>query len=189
MKPIGEEGSDGIAQASFARDEAEALARAAFIHERLKTDALVEEYIEGRELYVGVLRGKQTQVFPPREIFFTKVPEDAPKFATFSAKWDEGYRKKWGIKNGPAAPLPEGVSDKLDTLARTVGRVLKIRGPGRIDVRLTPANELVVIEANPNPSLAHDEDFAQAALKAGVEYDVLVQSILDDALRRPAGPH
>jgi D-alanine-D-alanine ligase len=189
VKPIGEEGSDGIAQASFARDEAEALARAAFIHERLKTDALVEEYIEGRELYVGLLRGRQTQVFPPREIFFNKVPDDVPKFATFSAKWDDAYRKKWGIKNGPAAPLPEGVGDQLDTLARTVGRVLKIRGPGRIDVRLTAENELVVIEANPNPSLAHDEDFAQAARTAGVEYDVLVQRILDDALRRPAGPH
>ena len=124
-----------------------------------------------------------------REIFFTKVPDDAPKFATFSAKWDEGYRKKWGIKNGPAGELPEGVTDKLDALARTVGRVLKIRGPGRVDVRLTPGGELVVIEANPNPSLAHDEDFAQAALTAGIEYDALVQRILDDALRRPAGPH
>ena len=189
VKPIGEEGSDGISQASFVRDEQEALERARFIHERIKTDALIEEYIEGRELYVGVLRSRQTQVFPAREIFFTKVPDDAPKFATFSAKWDEGYRKKWGIKNGPAGELPEGVTDKLDALARTVGRVLKIRGPGRVDVRLTPGGELVVIEANPNPSLAHDEDFAQAALTAGIEYDALVQRILDDALRRPAGPH
>ena len=189
VKPVGEEGSDGIAQASFARDEQEALERARFIHERIKTDALVEEYVEGRELYVGVLRGRQTQVFPPREIFFTKVPEDAPKFATFSAKWDDAYRKKWGIKNGPAGELPDGVLPKLDDLARTVGRVLKIRGPGRVDVRLTPEGELVVIEANPNPSLAHDEDFAQAALAAGLEYDALVQRILDDALRRPAGPH
>jgi D-alanine-D-alanine ligase len=188
VKPVGEEGSDGISQASFARDEQEALERARFIHDRVKTDALIEEYVEGRELYVGVLRGSTTQVFPPREIFFNKVPEDAPKFATFSAKWDEAYRKKWGIKNGPAAPLPDGVADKLDALARTVGRVLKIRGPGRVDVRLTPEGELVVIEANPNPSLAHDEDFAQAALKAGIEYDALVQRILDDALRRPAGP-
>jgi D-alanine-D-alanine ligase len=189
VKPIGEEGSDGIAQASFARDESEALERARFIHERIKTDALIEEYVEGRELYVGVLCGKQTQVFPPREIFFTKVPEDTPKFATFSAKWDEAYRKKWGIKNGPAGDLPDGVADKLDALARTVGRVLQIRGPGRVDVRLTPEGQLIVIEANPNPSLAHDEDFAQAALKAGIEYDTLVQRILDDALRRPAGPH
>jgi D-alanine-D-alanine ligase len=188
VKPVGEEGSDGIAQASFARDEQEALERARFIHERVKTDALIEEYVDGRELYVGVLRSGTTQVFPPREIFFNKVPDDAPKFATFNAKWDEAYRKKWGIKNGPAGPLPDGVSEKLDALARTVGRVLKIRGPGRVDVRLTPDNELVVIEANPNPSLAHDEDFAQAALKAGIEYDALVQRILDDALRRPAGP-
>jgi D-alanine-D-alanine ligase len=188
VKPVGEEGSDGISQASFVRDEAEALERARFIHERVKTDALIEEYIEGRELYIGVLRGRRTQVFPPREIFFMKVPEDAPKFATWNAKWDKEYRKKWGIKNGPAAELPEGVSDRLDALARTVALVLKIRGPGRVDVRLTPENEIVVIEANPNPSLASDEDFASAAKMAGIEYDTLVQAILDDALRRPAGP-
>jgi len=188
VKPVGEEGSDGIAQASFARDEGEALERVKYIHERLKTDALIEEYVEGRELYVGVLRSRTTVVFPPREIFFTKVPDDAPKFATFSAKWDENYRKKWGIKNGNAGPLPDGVGDKLDALARTVGRVLKIRGPGRVDVRLTPTNDLVVIEANPNPSLANDEDYAEGAKMAGIEYDALVQRILDDSLRRPAGP-
>ena len=189
VKPVGEESSDGIARASFARDEAEAVERARFIHERMKTDALIEEYVDGRELYVGVLRGRgTTQVFPPRELFFTKVPDDAPKFATFSAKWDDAYRKKWGIKNGPAAPLPDGAAGKLEALARTVGRVLKIRGPGRVDVRLTPGGELVVIEANPNPSLASYEDFASAARTAGVEYDALVQRILDDALRRPAGP-
>jgi D-alanine-D-alanine ligase len=188
VKPVGEEGSDGIAQASFAKDEKDALERARYIHERLKTDALIEEYVEGRELYVGILRGKRTQVLPPREIFFHKVPDEQPKFATFSAKWDEAYRKKWGIKNGHAAPLPDGVADHIEELGRTVARVFQLRGASRLDLRLTPDGQLVVIEVNPNPSLAHDEDFAQAALKGGVSYDALVQGLLDDALRRPAGP-
>src|SRR5262249_50368587 len=181
VKPAGEESSDGISQASFARDEAEALERVRFLHDKLHCDALIEEYIEGRELYAAVLGGRQLTVFPAREIFFEQVPEDAPKFATFKAKWDDAYRKKWGIKNAAAGPLPEGVDKKLAYLARKVYRLLKIRGPGRLDVRLTPAGELVVLDANPNPSLAQEDDFAQAALAAGIEYDVLIQRILDAA--------
>ena len=109
VKPVGEESSDGISQASFARDEAEAIERARFIHQKFDCDVLIEEYIEGRELYLSVLGNHRLTVFPPREIFFEQVPEDAPKFATYHAKWNEKYRKKWGIKNGPAKPLPDGV--------------------------------------------------------------------------------
>jgi D-alanine-D-alanine ligase len=181
VKPASQESSDGISQASFARNEEETLERARFVHEKLACDALIEEYIEGRELYASVLGGRRLTVFPPREIFFEQVPEDAPKFATFKAKWDEAYRKKWGIRNGPAGPLPEGVERRLAMMARKVYQVLKIRGLGRLDVRLAPNGDLVFMEANPNPSLAHDEDFAQAALAAGVTYDQLIQTILEAA--------
>jgi D-alanine-D-alanine ligase len=181
VKPVAEESSDGIARASFAKSEEEALERARFIHEKFHCDALIEEYIEGRELYLSVLGYKKLTVLPPREIFFEQMPDDEPKFATFKAKWDEAYRKKWGIKNGPARELPTALTEKLARIARKVYRVLKIRGLGRIDVRLTPAGEIVIIEANPNPSLAEDEDFAQSALAAGIEYDALIQKLLDAA--------
>ena len=181
VKPVGEESSDGIAKASFAKSEEEALERAHFIHEKFQCDALIEEYIEGRELYLSVMGNRKLMVFPPREIFFEQMPEDEPKFATFKAKWDDAYRKKWGIKNGPASELPAGLQEKLTRLARKVYRVLKIRGLGRIDVRLTASGEIVIIEANPNPSLAREEDFAQAAASAGLEYDHLIQKILDTA--------
>jgi D-alanine-D-alanine ligase len=181
VKPVGEESSDGIAKASFAKSEEEALERARFIHEKFHCDALIEEYIEGRELYLSVMGNRKLTVLPPREIFFHDVPEDTPKFATFKAKWDDTYRKKWGIQNGPANELPEGVDAKLARLARKVYRVLKIRGFGRVDVRLTTAGEVVVIEANPNPSLACEDDFAQSAATAGVPYDALIQKILDTA--------
>jgi D-alanine-D-alanine ligase len=181
VKPVGEESSDGIAKASFAKSEEEALERARFIHEKFHCDALIEEYIEGRELYLSVMGNRKLTVFPPREIFFHDVPEDTPKFATFKAKWDDTYRKKWGIQNGPAKELPAGVEEKLARLARKVYRVLKIRGFGRVDVRLTQAGEIVVIEANPNPSLACEDDFAQAAAAAGLPYDALIQKILDTA--------
>ena len=181
VKPVGEESSDGIAQASFARDEGEALERVRFLHERFEGDVMIEEYIEGRELYVSVMGNKRLTVFPARELFFGQMPDDAPKFATSMAKWNDAYRKKWGIMNGPPAPLPEGVPRKLDQVARTVYRVLRIRGVGRIDVRLTPAGEVIVIEANPNPSLALEDDFAQSAAAAGTGYDALIQKILDTA--------
>lgn len=181
VKPVGEESSDGIAKASFAKSEEEALERARFIHEKFHCDALIEEYIDGRELYLSVLGNRKLTVLPPREIFFHDVPDETPKFATFKAKWDDTYRKKWGIQNGPATELPPGVDEKLARLARKVYRVLKIRGFGRVDVRLTQAGEIVVIEANPNPSLACEDDFAQSASTAGLPYDVLIQKILDTA--------
>jgi len=181
VKPMGEESSDGISKASFARSEEEALERARFIQEKFHCDALIEEYIEGRELYLSVLGNRKLTVFPPREIFFNQVPADEPKFATFMAKWNDAYRNKWGIQNGPARELPQGLEEKLNRLARKVYRVLKIQGFGRIDVRLTAAGEIVTIEANPNPSLAREDDFAQAAAAAGVDYDALIQKILDSA--------
>lgn len=181
VKPVGAEASDGISQASFARDEGEVLERARYIHEKLDSDALIEEYIVGRELYVGVLGQRRLTVLPTRELFFGQVADEVPKFATFKAKWDDAYRKKWGIRNGPAAALPDGVPEKIAKVARTACRALKIVGFARLDMRLTEAGELVVIEANPNPSLAMEDDYAKAAQTAGIEYDALIQKILDSA--------
>ena len=182
VKPVGEESSDGISKASFARDENEALERMRYIHQKFNCDVLIEEYIEGRELYLSVLGNHRLTGFPPREIFFEQVPDDVPKFATFHAKWNERYREKWGIKNGPAKELPERLPEHLAQLAKKVYRLLKIRGFGRIDVRLGQQGEVFVIEANPNPSLAEDEDFAQSAAAAGMGYDALLQEILNAAL-------
>jgi len=118
-------------------------------------------------------------VFPPREVFFDNMPADVPRIATYHAKWNDAYRKKWGITNGPAKELPLAIQESLPKLARNVYRWLKIRGFGRLDVRLTPDGELYVIEANPNPALGDDEDFAQSAATAGMNYDSLIQAILE----------
>ncbi|MGH9582180.1 MAG: D-alanine--D-alanine ligase family protein [Bryobacteraceae bacterium] len=181
VKPLGEESSDGIAKASFARNEDEAIERSRFVHEKLGCDAMIEEYIEGRELYVSVLGDRRVTVFPPRELFFGRMPESEPRFATFNAKWNDAYRANWGIHNGPAAEFAEGIEKKVINFARRVYSLLKIQSLGRVDLRLTPAGELVFIEANPNPSLAQEDDFAQSAAAAGMTYPALIQRILDSA--------
>jgi D-alanine-D-alanine ligase len=137
VKPLAEEGSVGISRDSFAENEEQALKRAAFVHERMKQDAIVEQYIEGREIYVGVLGDSRLKVFPPRELRFTKVPEGEPKYASFKAKWDPDYRERWGIVNTFADDLPEAVTREMKRVAKRVFRVLLMRGFGRMDMRLT----------------------------------------------------
>ena len=178
VKPRAEESSDGISKASFARDEGEAIERAQFIHQKFDCDALIEEYIEGRELYIGVLGNRRLTVFPPREVFFDNMSPDVPKFATYHAKWNDAYRKKWGIANGAAREMPPKIEEEMRKIARNTYGWLKIRGCGRLDFRLTPSGELFVIEVNPNPSLSQDEDFAQSAATAGMDYDSLIATML-----------
>lgn len=182
VKPVGQESSAGISRKSLATNQEECLERVRFIHERQEEDALIEEFVDGREFYVGVAGVNRLTVFPPRELFFDNVPAGTPAFATYKAKWDDEYRKRWGIHNGPAAGMPEQVARAVTDVCRRTAQVLQVRGYVRVDLRLTRQEEVVVIEANPNPSLAADEDFAQAAAAAGLEYDVLIQRILDWAL-------
>lgn len=178
IKPLKEEASYGISQDSFVDNDEAFEERVRFIHERMKQEALVEEYIEGRELYVSILGNKRLRVFPFREVIFGAVPEGRPRFSTFKAKWDENYRKRWGIQNIFAELLPDGMTERIARICKKVYRVLRIRGYGRIDLRVTPGGEIVVLEANPNPNLARDDEFAQSAMKAGLSYEDLIQRIL-----------
>ena len=184
VKPLGLEGSDGIAQSSFAETAEACMERVRFLHENLRTDALVEEYIDGRECYSGVIGVDRLRVLPLREMVFTKFPEERPKFATFKAKWDEPFRKRWGIENKFAADLPDGLERKIARLSRTTFRALQLEGYARIDLRITPENEIYVIEVNPNPSLAGDDEIALAAKKAGIPYPQLIQRVLQFGLLR-----
>ncbi len=179
VKPLSQESSAGISRKSLVTNEADCLERVRFIHERQHEDALVEEFVDGREFYVAVAGVNRVTAFPARELFFDNVPAGTPTFASYKAKWDQEYRKRWGIHNGPAGPLPEGVARRLYEICRKTAVVLQIRSYGRIDLRLTREGEVVVIEANPNPSLAAEEDFALAAAAGGLGYDQLIQRIVD----------
>lgn len=184
IKPAEEEASYGISQDSFVETEEALEERIRFIHERMNQTALAEEYIEGREIYVSLIGNDRLQVLPPREVIFTEVPEDRPKFATFKAKWDDAYRKRWGIQNVFAAPFADGVLPRMGKICKAVYRALRIRGYGRIDLRVTPEGEIVILEANPNPNLDRDDEFAQSAMKAGFTYERMIQRILRLALTR-----
>ncbi len=181
IKPLGLEASEGIAQMSFADNETDCLERVRFIHESLKVDAIVEEYIEGREIYVSLLGNRTPTVFPPRELFFGEVQDGEPKFATFKAKWDENYRKRWGIRSGPAQELPPKTLARMRNICRKIYRLFQITGYARIDLRLRPGGEVVFLEANPNPALGQEDDFAEAAKSGGLEYEDLIQRILHGA--------
>ena len=177
IKPLKEESSIGISQASFVETDEEFRERVAFIHEKYDNDVIAEEYIDGRELYVSILGNRRLQVLPIRELVFREVPPDEPKIATYKAKWDEEYRRRWGLQNQDAAGLEPAVVRNIEAVCRRIYHLLTIDGYARLDLRLTPDNTLYFIEANPNPMLAPDEDFALSALKAGISYPQLIDRI------------
>jgi D-alanine-D-alanine ligase len=183
VKPLKEEASYGIAQASFVETDEQLKERTQFIHDNYDNDVIAEEYIAGRELYVSVLGNHKLDVFPIRELVFKEVPPDEPKIATYKAKWDEEYRKKWGLQNQFAEALDPALARAIVQTCKRIYRLLTIDGYARVDLRVTPANEIYFIEANPNPILAADEDFAQSALQAGLAYPQLVERIIRTGLK------
>ena len=187
VKPLKEEASYGISQASFVETEEQFRERAAFIHEKHDEDVIAEEYIVGRELYVSLMGNLRVTVFPIRELVFREVPPDEPKIATYRAKWDEEYRKRWGLQNQFADGLDPALVAHIEQTCKRIYRLLTIDGYARIDLRLTAANEVFFIEANPNPILAEDEDFALSAGKAGLPYPQLIDRIIRHGMKTLRG--
>ena len=186
VKPLQEDASTGISQASIVRDLDGLSERVAFVHQNFTQPAIVEEFVEGRELYVGILgNGSEVEILPIVEMVFdheTTRPEE--RIATRLAKWDVGYRERKGIRNVFARPISRSARDAIDHCCRTAFRALWLRDYGRLDVRLTADDEIWVIEANANPYISYGHDMANAAEKAGMTYPAFVQRIADIALRR-----
>jgi D-alanine-D-alanine ligase len=183
VKPLKEEASLGISQASFVETDEQFKERVQFIHEKYDNDVIAEEYIEGRELYVSVMGNHRLDVFPIRELVFREVPPDEPKIATYKAKWDEDYRKRWGLENRDADGIEPAVVASIQKTCKRIYHLLTIDGYARLDLRLTADNKVYFIEANPNPTLAEDEDFAQSARKAGISYPQLIDRIIRVGLK------
>ena len=188
VKSLTQEASIGISQASIVESEEKLRERVAFIHTSIETDAIIEQYIEGRELYVGLLGNDRLQVFPVWEMKFNKMPGDVHRIATERVKWSRKYQKRHGIMTGPAA-LPDGLAPKIQHICKRAYRALDLSGYARIDLRLDTDNRVFVLEANANPQIAFGEDFAESAEHAGLSYEALLQRILNLGLRwQPTRP-
>jgi D-alanine-D-alanine ligase len=183
VKSLTQEASIGISQASVVDNDEKLKERVTFIHESIRTAAIVEQYIEGRELYVGILGNQMLQALPVWELFFTNMPDGSRRIATDRVKWSVKYQKKYGIDSGPARELPAAKSDQLHHLCKRAYRALEMSGYARIDLRLDEAGNPWVIEANPNPQIARGEDFAASAEKAGLSYESVLQRIINLGLR------
>ena len=177
VKSLSDEGSVGIAQASLVRDDEKLRERVDFIHRQNQTPAIAEEYIEGREIYVGVIGNKRLQAYTPWELVMTNLPEGAPNIATGKAKWDVEYQKKIGLTT-QAAKLETAEKREFDRLSKRIYRILGLSGYARIDYRVTDDGRKYVLEVNPNPQIAHQEDFADSAEHCGTKYKAMLQKIM-----------
>jgi D-alanine-D-alanine ligase len=178
VKSTVEDASLGIAQASVVEDAARLKERIEFVHEQVGSDALVEEFIEGRELYVGVLGNERLTRLPVWEMVFGSMPESLAAIATRKVKWDKRYQAKYGITTRAAQELPAVVIARLDKLSRRIYRALGLSGYARMDFRVTAAGEVYVLEANANPNLEAEEDFAESARAAGMPYNELLERVM-----------
>ncbi len=183
VKSLTQEASIGISQASVVDSDEKLAERVAFIHQSIGTAAIVEQYIEGRELYVGILGNQALQALPVWELFFSNMPPDARRIATDRVKWSVKYQKKYGIDSGPAKDLTDVEAEKIQHLCKRAYRALELSGFARIDLRLDETGHAWVLEANPNPQIARGEDFAASAEKAGISYEGVLQRIINLGLR------
>jgi D-alanine-D-alanine ligase len=179
VKSLTHQASIGISQASVVGDEEKLKKRVEFIHESVGTHAIAERYVDGRELYIGVLGNERLQIFPVWEMHFSKMMEgDNWPIATERVKWSAKYQTKHGIATNKAKDLPDGLELAIGKMAKRVYQTLDLTGYARVDLRLDDVGKIYVLEANPNPQIAYGEDFAESAEHAGIKYEDLLDRIV-----------
>jgi D-alanine-D-alanine ligase len=177
VKSLTEEGSVGISSASVVHDDVKLKERVEYIHRATKSSALAEQFIEGREIYVGVMGNERVTALPAWELSMTKKEDGAPLIASDRAKWDPKYQRQVGLRTGPAK-LSRKMQTELADLSKRIYRLLGMSGYARLDYRLTEDGEAYLLEANPNPQIAKDEDFALSAKHMGTEYSELIEQLM-----------
>jgi len=186
VKSLTEHSSLGISKASIVHDDAELTDRVKFVHRRVKTDAIAEQFIEGREVYVAVLGNERLTALPARELVIASEHSDPPVIATEKVKHDLEYQERHGIEQKPAVDLLPAVQSALPHLSKRIYRILGLSGYARIDYRISPDGLIWCLEANPNPEISQGEEFASAALQAGIAYPELLQRLLNLGLKGTA---
>jgi D-alanine-D-alanine ligase len=182
VKPAREDASEGVTLSSFVKREKQLVERIHFIHESMDCDVIVEEYIDGTEIYCSILGNDRLRVFPLRRLYFER--SQAPRFMTFRLKWDSKYQEKWGLMSGFMPDLDADIVREIGRISKRAYRALQLQDYARIDLRLSTEGKPYVIEANPNPYLAWGEDYAESALEGGIDYEELIDRILRLALQR-----
>ncbi len=177
VKSLTEEGSAGISGASIVNDDEKLAERVEYIHRVTESTAIAEQFIEGREIYVGVMGNERTSVLPAWELSMPDLPPDAPLIASDRAKWDPEYQRQVGLKTGPAR-LTKKLQLHLSWLSKHIYNLLGMSGYARLDYRVTQEGKAYLLEANPNPQIARDEDFSMSAKHMKIEYEELIQRIL-----------
>jgi D-alanine-D-alanine ligase len=184
VKSINEDASYGISQASVVDSDDKLVERVKFIHERIGTAAIAEQYIEGREIYVGIVGNDRLLVLPVWELQFKNMPQGDWLIATEKVKHDTDYQERRGILHGPAKDLTPELTARIQGLAKRIYRTLELDGYARIDFRLAADGTPYFLEANPNPEIAESEEFATAARHVGINYPDLLQRIVALGVRR-----
>ena len=186
VKPAREDGSLGIEFSSVVTSIRELMERIDWLHANFDSPVLIEEFVEGREMYVGVIGNEHPEALPVIELDLSKLPEGRPRIAGAEVKWGKGTRAYRDTKSAIAEGLPDETVATLQQTAIGVYQALELRDYARVDMRLRPDGRVAVIEANPNPWLASKAEFAMAARKSGRNYTQLIEEILDLALARYA---
>ena len=184
VKSLIEHASLGISQASVVETDEKLEERVRFVHERLKTDAIAEQYIEGRELYVAVLGNDRLLTLPVWELVLENLPANAPRIATAKVKHDLEYQAKMGIDARPAADLSPELASMISRVSKRIYHILELDGYARLDFRLAENGTLYFLEANPNPEIASSEEFASAAKHVDIEYPELITRVVNLGLNR-----
>jgi D-alanine-D-alanine ligase len=187
VKSLTHEASLGISQASIVYTDQELKERVAFVHQRNGSDAIAEQYIEGREFYVGILGDSRIEVLPVWELVFENLPPGAVPIATAHVKHNTDYQKRRGIYQQHADDLDSALRARIVRNTRKIARILDLDGYSRVDYRLGADGKLYFLEANPNPDIASSEEFASAAELAGWSYKKLIQRIVELGMHRALG--
>ncbi|HEX8620057.1 MAG TPA: ATP-grasp domain-containing protein [Thermoanaerobaculia bacterium] len=184
VKPASEDASKGIDAFSVVNSVKELLERIAYVHDEFDSAALIEEYIEGREIYAAVLGNEKPEALPLVELDLSKLPEGMPRIAGYEVKFDVTTEAYKVTQSAPARDLPEETVSTIQQNAVTAFRALKLRDYGRIDLRLGQNGRVYVIEANPNPWLDPAAEFAMAAAESGRSYTAMIETIIELAMKR-----
>jgi D-alanine-D-alanine ligase len=179
-----EEASFGIAEASLVNNDEKLAERIEFMHANVGTSLILEQYVDGRELYVGVMGNSRLQVLPVWELEMRGLRSDAPRIATRRVKWNLKFQERRGIEIGPARDLPPEVERLLVKTTKRLYRLLHLSGYARVDFRLDAEGRPYFLEANPNPDIGYGDEFAEAAEAAGIDYEPLLDRLLAIGLRK-----